>query len=255
MPRASAKKRRQAPPANVLAGLSPIALMLLDAGARHPHGRPNQLRREDDLYARELEELRERGLMRWVGIDPMITEEGRDAVGADPQLGDARWSEWNAERIRAKNATKPVERVSVTRLASEDPITDMNYRILRTMKMAAVVFVRMSPDLTANGKVFASRDGSLSKKFYFDPGKMIEQPETRDNLVLALLSRGTCRWITDTFAGTNMFGCTQPLVGDQWTERDLKTWASLDRRAGSINVRIANGGNRTHQRGQYGATA
>lgn len=62
--------------------LSPKARELLDAGCAGRHSKPVDLRSETEKYFRELEELRSVGFLRWVGGWPMITGEGRAAIGA-----------------------------------------------------------------------------------------------------------------------------------------------------------------------------
>lgn len=238
---------------SLLAGLSPLALQLLIAGSQHPEGRPNALHSQNVDCAPELKELEERGLLRWLGRDPTVTPAGREAIGApseervrlDKFKADHPWIE---KRKRENGGFLPRD--------NGDPhISDDVYRIYKTMKVVAVPIVRMSPDLTRNGKVYASRDGSEAKRFYLDPKRMDDQPESTDAFALTLLPRWLCAWISKTFVGTNMLGVTPELVGDQWTDGDRKKWESLTNRASSINTRIRNGGMRQRARGRYGATA
>lgn len=243
----AAKKTPQAD--RVLAGLSPLALQLLIAGSQHPEGRPNTLHSQNVDCAPELKELEERGLLRWIGRDPTVTPAGRDAVDA-PSEYDVRLAEFRAshpwiERRKQENGG------FVPRDNGDPHISDDVYRNLRTMKMVAVPIVRMSDDLTRNGKLYASRDGSSARKFYIDPNRMIDQPECQGDLMLTLISKGLCRWISENFTRTNMLGVTPELVGDHWTDDDRKKWESLINRARTINTRIKNGGVRSRARRRF----
>lgn len=247
----AAKKTPQAD--RILAGLSPVALQLLIAGSQHPDSRPNTLHSENVACAAELKELEDRGLLRWIGRDPVVTPAGRAALDA-PTEEQVRLARYRAdhpwiEKLKQDNGgAMPPAKIG-------DHIPTEVYRNYRTMKMAAVPIVRMGDGLTANGKLYASRDGSTSRKFYIDPARMIDQPESRDDLILTLIGRGLCRWISETFARTNMLGVTPDLVGEHWTDADRKKWASLTTRAESINTRIRNGGVQQRKRLRYGDTA
>lgn len=247
----AAKKTPQAD--RVLAGLSPLALQLLVAGSQHPDGRPNVLHSQNVDCASELKELEERGLLRWIGRDAVVTPAGRDAIDA-PSAYEVGLAQFKAEHPWIEKRKQ--ENGGVILRDNGDPhITNMVYRNYRTMNMAAVPIVRMQPELTVNGKVYASRDGSTRRRFFIDPDRMIDQPESDGALVLTLIANWLCKKISARFPGTNMLGVTRDLVGDHWTDEDRSKWASLTTRALSINTRIRNGG--VHQRGRrrFGETA
>lgn len=237
----------------LLAGLSPLALQLLIAGSQHPEGRPNTLHDQNVACAPELKELEERGLLRWLGRDPTVTPAGREAIGA-PSEYQVRLDKFRADHPWIEKRKQ--ENGGVLPRDNGDPhITDMAYRNYRTMGVAAVPIVRMRAEPTVRGDVYASRDGSTRKRFFIDPKRMIDQPESGDNLILTLLPKWLCSSISKRFPGVNLLGVTPELVGDNWTDGDRKKWESLTNRARSINTRIRNGGVQRRARGRYGDTA
>lgn len=233
----------------ILAGLSPLALQLLIAGSQHPEGRPNALHSENVACAPELKELEDRGLLRWIGRDPTVTPAGRDAVDA-PSEYEVRLAKFRADHPWIEKRKQ--ENGGVLPRDNGDPhISDDAYRCYRTMGVVAVPIVRMREELTTNDRVYASRDGSTRKRFFVAPDRMIDQPESRDKLVLTLMPKWLCNSISKKTPGLNLLGVTPDLVGDDWTDADRKKWASLIIRASSINTRIRNGGMRKHVRRRF----
>ncbi|QUS39519.1 hypothetical protein RPMA_12255 [Tardiphaga alba] len=237
----------------LLAGLSPLALQLLIAGSQHPEGRPNTLHDQNIACAPELKELEDRGLLRWIGRDPVVTVAGRDAIDA-PSEYEVSLAKFRADHPWIEKRKQ--ENGGVLPRDNGDPhISDMAYRNYRTMGVAAVPVVRMRIEPTVKGDLYLSRDGSTRKRFFVAPKRMIDQPETRGDLILTLLPKWLCHHIAKRFPGVNLLGVTPDLVGENWTDDDRKKWESLASRARSINTRIRNGGVGQRARGRYGATA
>lgn len=246
----AAKKTPQAD--RDVAGLSPLALQLLVAGSQHPDSRPNTLHSQNVDCAPELRELEERGFIRWIGRDPVVTPKGRQAIDAPSEekvrLASYRDAHPWIEKLKAENGG------TIPRPKGSDHISDDDYKIYRTMNVVAVPIVRMQEELTVYNSVYASRDGSTRKGFFIAPARMIDQPESRGKLVLTLLPKWFCRKPSKKKPDLNLLGVTPDLVGDDWTDDDCKKWASLITRANSINTRIKNGGTRQRARRRFAET-
>jgi len=200
-----------------------------------------------------LRELEARGFLQWIGRDPVITPKGREAIDA-PSEEKVRLDKFRADHPWIEKRKQ--ENGGVVPRDNGDPhISDAAYRIYRTMGVAAVPVVRMRAEPTVKGDLYLSRDGSTSKRFFLAPKRMIDQPESRGDLILTLLPKWLCSRIAKRFPGVNLLGVTPDLVGENWTDDDRKKWESLANRARSINTRIQNGGVRRRARGRYGDTA
>lgn len=109
-----------------------------------------------------------------------------------------------------------------------DPLAQQ-YRLWNTMGMVCVLVVKHR-DKPASIEI--SRDGSYYPHTYLPTSKMIVQPESVDQFVLAVVPK----WLAQR---AELMGITLPLSPARpWTDEQRAAWERLGRLRSSINTRI-----------------
>lgn len=232
------------------AELSPELVELLWVGADHKFGfccLPGQVRKNWGLL-REAERL---GFMRFVGMQPWLTEAGRSAIGAPPE-GEKQRLEFRAlcADYAKRRALDPVKR--------DDPRTDFDYRTYKTMRYVCTLVFRQQDNRAVKQTTRVGKTLTGDPQF-LGPRNSIIQPESTERFVLTLVPD----WMTRPI---KKFGdlkpapfSTYPLPLDEtdsaFTDEERETWARLSRVCFSINSRIRRAGIRQHERGIFGEYA
>lgn len=120
------------------------------------------------------------------------------------------------------------------------------YRIWRTMDMGCVLVVKHR-DKTNSIEI--SRDGSYYPHTYLPTSKIIVQPESTKEFILAVVPK----WLAHR---AELSGVTLPLSPARpWLDEQRETWRRLDNLRMSINTRIRNAGRTPHVKLPFGWTA
>lgn len=209
--------------------LAPELADLLRAGAADDLGiccRPSQVTK---LYPalREAERL---GYVRFLDIErPWITDSGRAAIGAPPQL-DADYAKLT-ELCRRRKSLVPARK--------DDPRTDFDYRSYKAMGYVCTLAVRQ-PD--AREKPATLRVGRTlqSDPQFLGPRNAIILPESEGTrFALAVMPK----WLIER-AGFSTWPMALP-DDEPWTEDERATWDRLRQVCHSVNSRIRTGGRRS----------
>jgi hypothetical protein len=231
--------------------LSPELVELLWAGADHKFGfccPPGQVQKNWALL-REAERL---GFVRFVGMQPWLTEAGRAAIGAPPE-GEKQRLEFRqlcADYAKRK-ALNPVKR--------DDPRTDFDYRAYKTMRYVCTLVFRQPDNRPVKQTVRVGKSPNSDPQF-LGPRNSIIQPESTERFVLTLVPDWMTRPIKKKFGDFKPAPfTTYPLPLDEtdpaFTDEERETWARLSSVCFSINSRIRRAGQRQHERGVFGEFA
>lgn len=221
-----------------VAELSPETVDLLKAGAAHRLGfccSSGQVQRN----FRHLLEAERAGFLRFIGLDPWVTDAGRRAIGAPSQA--------EADRAALLDLCGRRKRLQPER--RDDPRTDFDYRSYRANKFACTLLVKQ-PDLRESPPTLRVGRSLTSDPQYLGPKNSITQPESEGRFVLTVMP---------DFIIRRALLPTYPLMLDEtdpeFTDAERETWSRLRLVCISINSRIQNANRRKPERYRYGESA
>ena len=146
---------------------------------------------------------------------------------------DERRAAYDAAAARVAEASR--EASASFKAREPDPRSVHDYRIYNTMRMVCILVVKHRDRVNS---IEVSRDGGGAPHAFIDPKKMIVQPESEGEFVLALVGRGLSQWIYEK-QRVNLLAITPPLAdGIEWTDEQRKTWTRLETLRSSINSKI-----------------
>lgn len=223
--------------------LSPELVALLWAGADHKFGfccMPGQVQKNFPLI-RQGERL---GFVRFVGMQPWITEAGRAAIGAPPE-GEKQRAEFRqmCADFAKRKPLDPVKR--------DDPRTDFDYRSWKTMGWRCTLVFRQEDSRAVKKTVRVGRMPNSDPQF-LGPRNSNIQPESTARFVLTLVPD----WMTRPIRKDGEFKpapfTTYPLPLDEtdpaFTDAEREAWSRLSGVCFSINSRIRRAGVRSSDR-------
>jgi hypothetical protein len=220
--------------------VSPEVATLLRAGAAEHLGivcRPDQIEKN----WKALTEAKRLGYVRFPDIfHPMITDDGRIAIGA-PSQAEVDRAKLILLCARARKPLVPAKR--------DDPRTDFDYRSYKACGYACTLLVKQ-PDARENPETLRVGRTLMSEPRFLGPRNSIVQPESEGRFVLAVMPE----WLIKR-AELSTYPFPIDRTDPAFTDDECLIWERLRNVCVAVNSRIRNAGKSGPVKYRFGESA